>query len=201
MARPAALGPSQPEVCVLRAGFGVSAVQLTLGSCILSFWPTPRPQASVRLGALGLGVQLWKLGVKADEQHGRALHLFRVWGTHSGRGCRVACWPLSSAEPVSLCPLSHPVTPASVSPPSPLTPDLRIPVSSWINLPSSSRSLCRRACLWVLPGPGCESGLRRLWGRKYWSLFLPRAARASAGPASWFVPPSFPRPGRMCSGP
>lgn len=209
MARPAALGPSRPEAWVLRAGFGVSAVQLTLGSLIL-FLDPPRPQASVRLGALGLGVQLWKLGVKADEQHGRALHLFRVWGTHSGRGCRAACWPLSSAEPVSLCPLSHPVTPASVSPPSPLTPDLRIPVSSWINLPSSSRSLCLRACLWVLPGPGCESGLRRLWGQKHQSPFLPRAARASAGPASWLVPPSFPRlslptlgrePGRMCSGP
>lgn len=103
-ARPAALGPSQPGVCVLCAGFGVSAVQLTLGSCILSFW-VPRPQAPVRLGALGLRVQLRKLGVKADGQHGRALHLFWVWGTHGGRGCWVACWALSSAEPV---PPGHP---------------------------------------------------------------------------------------------
>ena len=80
VARPAAPGPFRPGVCVLPAGFGVSAVQLTLGSCILSFC-VPRPQASVCLGALGLGVQLRKLGVKADGQHGRALHLFWVWGT------------------------------------------------------------------------------------------------------------------------
>ena len=131
----AALGPSRPGVWVLCAGFGVYAVQLALGSCILNFWsppPTPCPQASVCLGTLGLGVQPQKLGIKADGQHGRLCICFWVWGTHSGRGCWAACWPLSSQS------LSRPVTPASVSPPSPLTPDLRIPVSSWINLPSSS---------------------------------------------------------------
>ena len=42
MPRPAALGPSRPEAWVLRAGFGVSAVQLTLGSLIL-FLDPPRP--------------------------------------------------------------------------------------------------------------------------------------------------------------
>lgn len=98
----------------------------------LASTPTPCPQASVRLGALGLGVQPRKLGIKADGRHGRLCICFWVWGTHSGRGCREACWPLSSQS------LSRPVTPALVSPPSPLTPDLRIPVSSWINLPSSS---------------------------------------------------------------